>query len=162
DSIAEKVANFRIKTALDNIASNVMMTDENCTITYTNKAMAGMAQKAEADLRRDLPQFDASKLLGSSLDVFYKNSSQHREKLAGVTASHEDHIAISNRKYEVMTTPVIDKNGTRLGYLVDWKDETAEKAIETEVSEIVSAAVAGDFNNRISADGKTGFMLNLT
>jgi methyl-accepting chemotaxis protein len=30
------------------------------------------------------------------------------------------------------------------------------------VSDIVSAAIAGDFNNRISADGKTGFMLNLT
>jgi methyl-accepting chemotaxis protein len=30
------------------------------------------------------------------------------------------------------------------------------------VSDIVSAAVAGDFNNRISVDGKTGFMLNLT
>jgi methyl-accepting chemotaxis protein len=162
DSIAEKVANFRIKTGLDNIASNVMMTDESCNITYTNKAMASMAQEAEADLRRDLAQFDAGKLLGSSLDIFYKNSSQHREMLAGLTASHEEHIAISNRKYQVVTTPVIDKNGTRLGYLVDWKDETAEKAIETEVSDIVSAAVAGDFNNRISVDGKTGFMLNLT
>jgi methyl-accepting chemotaxis protein len=161
DSIAEKVANFRIKTALDNIASNVMMTDESCNITYTNKAMAGMAQEAEADLRRDLPQFDAAKLLGSSLDIFYKNSLQHRELLAGLTAGHEDHIAISNRKYQVVTTPVVDKNGTRLGYLVDWKDETAEKAIETEVSDIVSAAVAGDFNNQISVDGKTGFMLNL-
>src|SRR5918994_3731803 len=82
--------------------------------------------------------------------------------LAGLPASHEEHIAVSNRKYQVVTTPVIDKNGARLGYLVDWKDETAEKAIETEVSDIVSAAVAGDFNNRISADGKTGFMLNFT
>jgi methyl-accepting chemotaxis protein len=109
DSIAEKVANFRIKTGLDNIASNVMMTDESCNITYTNKAMAGMAQEAEADLRRDLPQFDAGKLLGSSLDIFYKNSSQHREMLAGLTTSHEEHIAISNRKYQVVTTPVIDK-----------------------------------------------------
>jgi methyl-accepting chemotaxis protein len=162
DSIAEKVANFRIKTALDNIASNVMMTDETCKITYTNKAMAGMAQEAEGDLRRDLPQFEAGKLLGSSLEVFYKNPAQHREMLAGLTTSHEEHIAISNRKYQVVTTPVVDKNGTRLGYLVDWKDETAEKAIETEVSEIVSAAVAGDFSNRISVDGKKGFMLNLT
>jgi methyl-accepting chemotaxis protein len=162
DSIAEKVANFRIKTALDNIASNVMMTDESCNITYTNKSMAGMAQEAEADLRRDLPQFDAGKLLGSNLDIFYKNSPQHRELLAGLTASHEEHIAIGNRKYQVVTTPVVDKNGTRLGYLVDWKDETAEKAIETEVSDIVSAAIAGDFNNQISVDGKSGFMLNLT
>ena len=162
DSIAEKVANFRIKTALDNIASNVMMTDETYTITYMNKAMVSMAQEAEADLRKGLPQFDAGKLLGANMDLFYKDPSHERGILDKLTASREEHIAIGPLKYQRITTPVIDKNGTRLGFLVDWKDETAEKAIETEVSEIVAAAVAGDFSNRIEVEGKKGFMLNLS
>jgi methyl-accepting chemotaxis protein len=162
DSIAEKVVNFRIKTALDNIASNVMMTDENHNITYLNKAMAGMAHDAEADLRKGLPQFEASKLLGSNMDMFHRDPAQQRGILEKLTTTHEEHVAIGPRKYQRITTPVLDKNGTRLGYLVDWKDETAEKAIETEVSEIVAAAVAGDFNNRISVEDKKGFMLNLS
>jgi methyl-accepting chemotaxis protein len=162
DSIAEKVANFRIKTALDNIASNVMMTDENYAITYLNKAMVGMAQEAEADLRKGLPQFDAGKLLGANMDLFHNDPSHERGILDKLAASREEHIAIGPRKFQRITTPVIDRNGTRLGFLVDWKDETAEKAIETEVSEIVAAAVAGDFGNRIVVEGKKGFMLNLS
>ena len=161
-SIAEKVVNFRIKTALDNIASNVMMADENYNITYMNKAMVAMSHEAEADLRQGLPQFDASKLLGASIDIFHANPAQHRGVLEQLTSSHEEHVAIGPRKFQRITTPVIDKNGTRLGFLIDWKDETAEKAIEAEVSEIVTAAVNGDFSNRISVDGKKGFMLNLS
>ena len=162
DSIAEKVVNFRIKTALDNIASNVMMTDENHNISYLNKAMAGMAHEAEADLRKGVPQFEADKLLGASMDMFHQDPAQQRGILDKLTTSHEEHVAIGPRKFQRITTPVVDKNGTRLGYLVDWKDETAEKAIEAEVSDIVAAAVAGDFSSRIEVEGKKGFMLNLS
>ncbi len=162
DSIAEKVVNFRIKTALDNIASNVMMADENYNITYMNKAMVAMAHEAEADLRQGLPQFDASKLLGANMDIFHKNPAHQRGLLDKLTNSYETHITVGPRKFQLVATPVIDKNGTRLGFLIDWKDETAEKAIEAEVSEIVTAAINGDFSNRIQVDGKKGFMLNLS
>jgi methyl-accepting chemotaxis protein len=94
--------------------------------------------------------------------MFHRDPQQQRGILDKLTTTHEEHVAIGPLKFQRITTPVVDKNGTRLGYLIDWKDETAEKAIETEVSEIVAAAVAGDFNNRISVEDKKGFMLNLS
>ena len=38
---------------------------------------------------------------------------------------------------------------------------TIEKAIEAEIDQVVKAAVAGDFSQRLPLDGKKEFMLNL-
>ena len=119
-------------------------------------------REAEGELRKALPQFDASKLQGANMDMFHKNPAHQRAMLDKLSSSYSANLNVSALKFALTATPVIDKNGKRLGTVVEWKNETAEKAIEAEVSEIVAAAVAGDFNNRISVDGKTGFMLNLT
>ena len=37
-----------------------------------------------------------------------------------------------------------------------------EKAVEGEIDDLVKAAVAGDFSKRVPAEGKSGFMLNLS
>ena len=49
----------------------------------------------------------------------------------------------------------------RLGTVVEWKDTTAEKAIEEEINDMVKAAVDGDLTGRLALESKTGFMLNL-
>ena len=45
--------------------------------------------------------------------------------------------------------------------MVEWKNETIEKAIEGEIDGIVTAAVAGDFSRRVVLEGKKEFMLKL-
>jgi methyl-accepting chemotaxis protein len=55
----------------------------------------------------------------------------------------------------------MDQHGKRAGTVIEWRNETAEKAIEEEVDLVVNAAVAGDFSRRIPLGGKQGFMLNL-
>ncbi len=124
DSIAEKVINMRVKTALDIIASNVMMVDEAYNIAYMNGSLKTMFRDAEGELSRALPQFDSNHLMGASLDMFHKDPAAERRMLDSLTGSHQSNMEIGSQKFFVVSTPVVDKHGKRIGTVVEWKNET--------------------------------------
>ena len=151
----------RIKVALDNVDANVMMADNNRKIIYVNKAVEAMFRNAEADIKKQLPHFDANKLLGTNIDTFHKNPSHQAEMLAKLTGTHKGTLMIGGRTMTVIASPVIDEKGNRLGSVVQWGDRTAEVAAEKEIAQIVGAASAGDFTQRLVTMGKEGFFLQL-
>jgi len=160
-SIAEKIINLRVRAGLDVVKSNVMVADTDYKIMYMNTTLRTMMKEAESELRKVLPNFDAGKLLGASMDVFHRNPAHQRKLLDLLTGTHEAHITVGSQKFHLVATPVIDTHGQRAGTVVEWRNETAEKAIESEIDQVVTAAVAGDFSKRIPLEGKKEFMLNL-
>ncbi len=160
-SIAEKVINLRVRSALDVVRSNIMVADTDYNIMYANDSLQSMLREAESELRKVLPNFDASKLLGASMDVFHKNPAHQRRLLDSLTGTHESHITVGSQKFHLVATPVTDQHGKRAGTIVEWRNETLEKEIEAEVDDLVKAAVAGDFSQRVPLEHKKDFMLNL-
>ena len=65
------------------------------------------------------------------------------------------------RQFHLIASVAKDAKDRRLGTVVEWKDTTAEKAIEEEINDMVKAAVDGDLTGRLALESKTGFMLNL-
>jgi len=155
------MTNSRIRTALDVVRSNVMLADSNYNIIYMNTTLQQMLRESESELRKVLPSFDSGKLLGTNMDVFHKNPAHQRRVLDTLAGSFETHISVGTQKFHLIATSVVDKDRNRVGTVVEWRNETAEKAIEEEISGIVKAAVAGDFNKRVPTEGKKDFMLNL-
>ncbi|MDH4564972.1 methyl-accepting chemotaxis protein [Pseudomonas sp. BN411] len=153
--------NTRIKSALDNCSTNVMIADGDRTIIYMNKTVTSMLQNAEADLRKALPSFSVSKLLGGSIDQFHKNPEHQKRLLATFTSTFRTQIDVGGRTFGLVANPVISDAGERLGSVVEWADRTLEVQVEREVAALVGAAAAGDFSKRIDETGKTGFILNL-
>ena len=160
-SIAEKVINLRVRSALDVVRSNVMVADDDYNIMYMNASLQSMLREAEAELRKVLPAFDSGKMVGANMDVFHKDPAHQRRMLDALTATHESHITVGSQKLYLIATPVIDAHGKRAGTVVEWRNVTVEKAIEAEIDDLVKAAVAGDFSKRVPLDGKKDFMLNL-
>ena len=164
DETAQKqleVTASRVRSALDCCTTNVMVADENCNIIYMNQTLIGMLKAAEADLRKELPNFDTGRLLGSSMDVFHKNPAHQRRLVESLTGTFEGDIRVGVRRFHLIATVAKNVSGRRLGTVVEWKDMTAEKAIEDEINCMVKAAVDGDLVRRLTLGGKTGFMLNL-
>ncbi|HLD64857.1 MAG TPA: MCP four helix bundle domain-containing protein, partial [Pseudomonas sp.] len=93
-SAAAASANARIKTALDNVTSNVMIADNERNIIYMNKTVVAMLQNAEADLRKGLPGFDVNKLDGGSIDQFHKNPEHQKRLLATFTSTYRAQIEV--------------------------------------------------------------------
>ena len=153
---------FRVKSALDGCVTNMMVADENYNIIYMNETMMAMMRANEANLRKVLPNLDTNKLIGTCIDVFHKNPAHQRGMLDKLTSTLQTDLELAGLSFHLIVSPIVDKNGKRLGTSVEWKDETAEKAVEREINGVVQAAVAGDFTKRVPAEGKKGFMLNLT
>jgi methyl-accepting chemotaxis protein len=147
----------QLKTALDNVTTNVMIADNDRTIVYMNKSVADMLANAEADVRKVLPNFDASKLLGSNMDQFHRHPEHQKQLLASFTSTHRAQIKVGKRTFSLIANPIINENGDRLGSVVEWKDRTDEVAAEDDVSALVQAAIAGELSKRITLDNKSGF-----
>jgi methyl-accepting chemotaxis protein len=152
---------LRVKIALDNVSTNVMIADNNRTIIYMNKSVVEMLSRAETDVRKALPNFNVATLMGSSIDQFHKNPAHQQHMLATFNSNHRAQINVGGRTFALSASPVMN-NGERLGSVVEWIDRTAEVAVEKEVAHIVEQAVNGDFTVRLTQEGKSGFFAKLS
>ncbi len=153
--------NLRIRIGLDNVSTSVVITDNEHRITYMNHAAARLMNEAEADIRRDLPGFDAARLMGASIDEFHAHPEHQRAMLENLKATHRGQIELGGRTFAIAASPVMDGSGQRLGAALEWNDRTVEVSVEKEVAAIVGAAAQGDFTRRIAMQGKEGFFRQL-
>ena len=153
--------NLRIRNALDNVTTNVMIADNDGIIRYMNRSVSAMLINAEADVRKELPNFDARNLLNVNFDVFHKNPAHQRNLLAQLRGVHRANIKVGGRSFSLTASPIFDEAGVRQGAVVEWKDRTEEVAAEVELATIVEAASRGDFSRRIDPTGKDGFFKQL-
>ena len=153
--------NKRVRIALDNGSTNTMIADANNQIVYMNEALKDMMSTAESDLRKDLPNFQASKLIGANMDVFHKNPAHQQRLIKDLKDTYDTQIKVGGRTFRLVANPVISDAGERLGTVVEWLDRTQEVMVENEVNSIVKAAAKGDFSQTLSLAGKQGFFANL-
>jgi methyl-accepting chemotaxis protein len=151
----------RVKIALDNVSTGVMIADNARTVVYANDAVKRLLKTAEADIRQQLPGFDAEHLEGSNIDAFHKNPAHQASMLATLTKVHVAQLVIGPRHLVVTASPVINARGERIGSVAEWRDRTAEILVEKEVQAMVEAAGVGDLSKRIDLNGKEGFFLTL-
>ena len=152
---------LRIKNALDNSSTGMMIADREASVIYVNQAVQAVLKTAESDIRKEIPAFSADALVGSSLDQFQKHPAFQREFLRSLSSTHRTSMEIGGRTFRLAVSPVVSATGERLGSCVEWLDATAEVRVEEEVNQIVRAAVAGDLSRRLDLDGKDGFMRRL-
>ena len=153
--------NARVKQALDNVATATMITDPDLNIVYLNESASQVMKTAEADIRKDIPGFDANNLIGGNIDAFHKNPAHQRGLLAGLSGTFKSALEVGGRTMTIVANPVI-VDGERLGTVVEWVDRTVEVAVEKEINHLVDAANQGDFTIQLPTEGKTDFFLNLT
>ncbi|MCK9395043.1 MAG: methyl-accepting chemotaxis protein [Methylobacter sp.] len=152
---------LRVKIALDNVSTGVMIADNDGKIIYVNKSVCDLLSKAEQGIRKDLPDFSADQLIGSKIDAFHKNPAHQAQLLGSLTGTYTASMELGGRSMLVTASPVINDQGQRLGSVAEWQDRTAEVAVEKEVSTIVVAAIMGDFSKRFDLRGKEGFLREL-
>jgi methyl-accepting chemotaxis protein len=153
--------NTRVRMALENSEANVMIADQDGQIVYMNKTILAMFERTEDEIRKVLPQFDRSRLLGENFDLFHRNPAHQRNLLGGLKGSHAVQIRVGTLTFRLVASPVFDDTGRRIGSVVEWRDRTAELAVEAEVAGIVKAAGEGDLTRRVATEGKEGFFLGL-
>lgn len=158
---AAAAANLRVRNALDEASIALMIADAEGIIIYANKAVMTMMQQAEASLRQALPNFSANTIVGSNFDAFHRNPGHQRNLLAQITRTYHAHIRVAELSFRLSATPLHDASGKRIGTVLEWLNRTDEIAAESELTAIVAEAAAGNFRQRMSLEGKTGFHLQV-
>ncbi|KNC68690.1 methyl-accepting chemotaxis protein [Pseudoalteromonas ardens] len=154
--------NLRVRRALDNVQTNTMIADSDNTIVYMNQAVLEMMRNAESDIRKDLPNFDSSQLIGQNIDVFHRNPAHQRRLLETLSQPYKTEIKVGGRTFGLVANPIVTDTGERAGTVVEWEDRTAEVAIEQEVNTVVESARSGNLSVRLEEGDKQGFYLRLT
>lgn len=154
--------NAAFKGALDNVTANVMVADTQFNIIYMNDAAHTLMAAVQADFRKELPDFDAARLVGASIDVFHRNPAHQRRMLEELSSAYRTELQIGGRTMQVTANPMVGEDGRRLGTVVEWLDRTQEVATEAQVRALVDAVLKGDLSGRISLEGKSGFFQALS
>ena len=154
-------AALRLQTALDCVRSNVMVADQDYNIIFMNQSVNAMFADAEEQLRETLPDFDANNLIGKNMDIFHKDYTHQRRLMDGLTGTHQSDVEVNGLHLRIVATPVINKDGGRVGMAVEWANRTDEVAVEREIDGIVESARSGDLTRRIEMVGKEGFFKEL-
>ncbi|MDO9048699.1 MAG: methyl-accepting chemotaxis protein [Methylobacter sp.] len=152
---------LRVKIALDNVSTGVMIADNDRNIIYVNQEVINILGKVEMEISRQLSKFSIDNLVGTKMDDFHENPSHQAKMLTSLTGSYEAAMMVGGRSMVVIASPVINEQGQRLGTVAEWHDRTDEVMTENEVAIIVEAAARGDFSMRFDLECKEGFLRHL-
>ncbi|MBC3880239.1 cache domain-containing protein [Undibacterium sp. LX40W] len=153
--------NHRIRMALDAVAVPVRIAALDGTIIYINNELRNTLKRDEAAFKRLIPHFDASKVEGGNIGVFYADPNAALERLRNLNGTVRTRMELGGRTYDVITSVVLSKSDEKLGTIGQWLDVTDQIRAEEEIGEIVNAAAVGDFSKRVEETSKAGFYLQL-
>jgi methyl-accepting chemotaxis protein len=149
--------NSRIRQALDKASSSVVLADGQHRIIYLNDTAQMTFARAQGEIRKTLPGFDAQRIPGSSLDSLAADPTRERHILDTLTGSQEQERTLGSLTFRTVSSPVAGDKGERIGTVMEWTDRTQEVGVEKEMQTMLSAVINGQLTSRIALGGKTGF-----
>ena len=151
----------RVKIALDCVGTPVRIADPSGRVIYANNAMTDTLRRIEPVLKQQNPSFSVDTFVGSSIGNLYADPQAALTRLANLNETSRSEMEIGGRTYRVVTSPVFTDKKERLGSVGEWQDRTDEIGVEKEVAGIIAAAGRGEFDTRLSTEGKDGFFKQL-
>jgi len=149
--------NSRIRHALDTASTSVLVADARHEIVYLNATAQATFARAQGEIRKALPSFDAHTLKGSSLDALSADQSRERLTLDSLSISEVRECTFGALTFRTVSSPVVDDRGERIGTVMEWTDRTQEMGVEKQMQTMLSGVISGNLASRIELRGKTGF-----
>lgn len=150
----QEQVNARMKVALDNVSTNVMLADPNYRILYLNDSLRQMMRKNADKFRTIRADFDPDALEGVNIDIFHKSPSHQRQLLDNLTQTYSTEVELEGLHLRLTANPVVNTDGERLGTTLEWEDIThiKEQAILAQENARIKVALDGVTTNVMVAD----------
>jgi methyl-accepting chemotaxis protein len=111
----------RVKSALDKVASRVVLADEEFKIIYANEATQKFLFETRADFRRDMPRLDAGNIVGQSVDRLFPAHVNPRRALEQ-SPDYSTEVRVGARRLRIKASAVSSEQGRRIGTVVELLD----------------------------------------
>ncbi|AXS81400.1 HAMP domain-containing protein [Dechloromonas sp. HYN0024] len=149
--------NLRIRIALDCVSANLRIADDDGLVIYANRGLLTTLRQIEGGLRKQQPDFSVDRFVGSNIGAFYPDPKAALKALRELQGARQAELDIGGRIYKVITNPIVNERGQRLGTVGEWVDRTAELNAQRSVAALVSRASAGDLEARLDTSVLEGF-----
>lgn len=156
---AKSVEVGRLTSAVEGMTTNLMMADLKGNIVYANPAVTAMLRKREAQLRTVLPSFNVDTMVGTNFDSFHRNPA-HQQNLLGNAENmpYTTEINVVGLTFELTAIALKDEDGNHVGNAVQWLDLTEEKDAQGQIENLITDAISGKLDSRITTESYEGFM----
>ena len=134
---------FRVRSGLDLASSRVLITDPAGRIIYANAAAKSLMDRMQP----------GAALMNRSLDALLAAADANEGAAPANPAPCACAIGQSSSMW--WCRAIANDSGEMLGRVAEWIDRTDEVSAQHEVAAVVHAAGAGDFSQRIPAQGKS-------
>jgi len=129
----------RLEQMLDAAPVNVMYCDRDLVIRYMNATSRETLAKLEAHL-----PVPASKMVGSSIDIFHKHPEHQRRMLADPrNMPHRARIKVGPETLSLLVSAMHDESGAYVGPMLTWEVITQQLAVEARAADIEFRAADG-------------------
>ncbi len=152
----------RTQASLDDASSPILLVDTDGLVIFANKAMHALYEFLADKVSDELEGFGEGSIINARFAHLHNASELHEQQLAELNSAVSLRMTAANRVLDVTASPVFNESGDRLGTVVEWNEMTEQVKIEREIAEIVHAAGEGDFSQRLSEEGREGFVLDLS
>lgn len=123
-----------VKTCIESLANNVMMTDADQNLVYMNKASSRNLEDLSSEIRKQYSNFDCHNLLGKSIHQFHKNPDEVRQVLRSLVPGqqHRTRIQIADLTFSLNVGP-LHHGQECIGYYAEWANITQSVMVEKQV-----------------------------
>ncbi|HMB48337.1 MAG TPA: methyl-accepting chemotaxis protein, partial [Afifellaceae bacterium] len=149
------------QSSLDDASSPMMIVDLSGHVIFPNKAMNRLFDHLSDSLARHLDGFGEQSLAGAEFDTLHNLDAMKSEILTTTDEPVSRRMIAGDLTLDLTASPVFNDSGNRLGTVVEWQDMTGQVAVEREIAGIVDAATEGNFSQRLTETGKSGFFADL-
>lgn len=139
---AAVLGDIRVLTdIMENSPHNVMIADANEEIIFVNKKAREVLQGMETELAKYLPGFRVSEVVGGSIHRYHKDPSAIKRILQAIQPNQprKGEITPGHFVFEHETRILLDAQGNRVGYVVQWQDVTEKRAKEEQANRLQRA-----------------------
>jgi len=151
----EASQNLRIKMALDSMPECVTVSDNQACLVHATPAALQLLQAVGG------PGFNPQSLFGHKISSLFSRAELAQRFDQAVLSGETVDLELGGRQVRLLAKPIRAANGEPLGRVTHWLDRTAEIASERELAHMVGAAEQGEFSQRLSLQGKTGFFASM-
>jgi methyl-accepting chemotaxis protein len=160
---AQRIANdnLRIKIALDCVTSNLRIANDEGVVLYANRGLQNTLRKIEPAMRESLPTFSVDRFVGSNISDLYPDPKGVLLSLRELQGTRTTEMQMGGRIFSVVTNPIVNERGERLGTVGEWLDRTAEINAQRLVADLIAQASAGNLGARLDPEALEGFYKEL-
>ncbi|MCC6709019.1 MAG: HAMP domain-containing protein [Gammaproteobacteria bacterium] len=144
----EKEEAARLNQALESAGTAIVLLDLEGVVSYANPRMHSLAGQHPQALVRKGAHLDFAALCARAPDL---------KKLVSGQQHAEVEVRFERSVFGVASNPVNNLEGRHAGYVLEWTDLSEQRHAEDAIKTLLTAANAGQLDDRIEARGFSGF-----